>query len=132
MAISTYAELKSAVADWLHRSDLDGVIPDFVALAEDRLRADLAGYLEANVGDLPALSDSNTSNMLLEAAPSLYLWSALAQAAAYTGSDERVALWEAKYRAAVTDFLSQDWTGSGGVLRTEFLIPDYSPRLTWA
>lgn len=34
MAISTYAELKSAIADWLNRSDLDAVIPTFIALAE--------------------------------------------------------------------------------------------------
>lgn len=37
MAISTYADLKSAVADWLERSDLAARIPDFVTLAESRL-----------------------------------------------------------------------------------------------
>lgn len=37
MALSTYAELKSAVADWLDRGDLAGRIPDFIALAEARL-----------------------------------------------------------------------------------------------
>lgn len=34
MAITTYSQLKSAVANWLNRSDLDSVIPDFIALAE--------------------------------------------------------------------------------------------------
>ena len=34
MAITTYAELKTAVADWLNRSDLTAVIPSFIALAE--------------------------------------------------------------------------------------------------
>lgn len=34
MAISTYTELKSAVADFLNRDDLDSVIPTFIALAE--------------------------------------------------------------------------------------------------
>lgn len=34
MAISTYTELKSAVADWLNRDDLTSVIPTFIALAE--------------------------------------------------------------------------------------------------
>lgn len=37
MAISTYSELQTAVANWLHRDDLTTVIPDFVTLAEDRL-----------------------------------------------------------------------------------------------
>ena len=34
MAITTYAELKSAVANWLNRDDLDAIIPDFISLAE--------------------------------------------------------------------------------------------------
>ncbi|UCC88210.1 MAG: hypothetical protein JSV81_02595 [Anaerolineales bacterium] len=34
MAITTYAELKSAVADWLNRDDLDAAIPNFISLAE--------------------------------------------------------------------------------------------------
>jgi len=37
MTLSTYADLKSAVADWLERSDLAGRIPDFISLAESRL-----------------------------------------------------------------------------------------------
>ena len=34
MAITTYSELKSSVADWLNRDDLTSVIPDFIALSE--------------------------------------------------------------------------------------------------
>ncbi|AWJ88930.1 hypothetical protein Sp245p_03555 [Azospirillum baldaniorum] len=34
MALSTYSELKAAVADWLNRDDLTAVIPTFIALAE--------------------------------------------------------------------------------------------------
>lgn len=37
MAISTYSELQSAVADWLNRSDLTARIPDFISLAETRI-----------------------------------------------------------------------------------------------
>lgn len=37
MAITTYTELKAAIADWLNRADLDQQIPDFVALAESTL-----------------------------------------------------------------------------------------------
>lgn len=43
MAVTTYAELQSAVADWLNRSDLEDRIKDFIAFTEarwkDRLRA---------------------------------------------------------------------------------------------
>ena len=37
MAIGTYAELQTAVANWLDRSDLDDRIPEFIALAEARM-----------------------------------------------------------------------------------------------
>ena len=41
MAISTYSELKSAVADWLNRTDLTAVIPSFIELAEADLTRNL-------------------------------------------------------------------------------------------
>ena len=41
MALSTYANLKAAVASWLKRSDLTTQIPDFIALAEARIRRDV-------------------------------------------------------------------------------------------
>jgi hypothetical protein len=34
MAITTYAELQTALANWLNRSDLTSRIPEFIALAE--------------------------------------------------------------------------------------------------
>ena len=40
MALTTFAELKTAVANWLDRSDLDDRIPEFIALAETRHRRD--------------------------------------------------------------------------------------------
>ena len=41
MAIGTYAELKTAVANYLTRSDLTSRIPEFIELAEDRIAHDL-------------------------------------------------------------------------------------------
>lgn len=38
MSLQTYADLQSAVANWLNRSDLTSVIPDLIALGEARLR----------------------------------------------------------------------------------------------
>lgn len=34
MALSTYAELQSAIANWLNRDDLSAAVPTFIALAE--------------------------------------------------------------------------------------------------
>ena len=41
MAITTYSELKSAVADFLNRDDLTSAIPNFISLAEAGLNRDL-------------------------------------------------------------------------------------------
>lgn len=41
MAITTYAELQTAVANWLHRSDLTTIVPTFIDLAEARINGDL-------------------------------------------------------------------------------------------
>jgi hypothetical protein len=41
MSIATYAQLQTAVASWLHRTDLADVIPDFITLAEERLNRTL-------------------------------------------------------------------------------------------
>jgi hypothetical protein len=37
MAIGTYSELQTAVANWLGRDDLTDRIPEFIDLAEARL-----------------------------------------------------------------------------------------------
>src|SRR3954471_15834540 len=37
MALDSYANLKSALADWLNRADLTAAIPDFIALAEAQI-----------------------------------------------------------------------------------------------
>jgi hypothetical protein len=41
MAIATYNDLKTTIANYLGRSDLTSVIPDFITLAENRLQRDL-------------------------------------------------------------------------------------------
>lgn len=41
MAITTYAELKTAVSNWLQRDDLTSIIPDFIMMGEKRIFRDL-------------------------------------------------------------------------------------------
>ena len=48
MAITTYAELKSSIANWLNRDDLTSVIPDFISLTEAGINRDLRHYKMIN------------------------------------------------------------------------------------
>lgn len=185
MAISNYTQLKSAVGDFLNRSDLESVIPTFVALAEAQINRDLRHWRMENrvdgqqsVGDkfmqfpadwletirfqvstttglrtldllsvaaisdrrqkasnspgipqyyshvrgefelyptpsedtdfellyfqrIESLSDSVTTNWLLDYAPDVYLYGSLMHSAPYLKEDERVAVWAQMYSAAV-------------------------------
>ncbi|MEQ8736699.1 MAG: hypothetical protein RIC29_17385 [Rhodospirillaceae bacterium] len=197
MALTTYAELQSAIADWLNRTDLAARIPDFIALTESSLNRDLrtqdmvasatlatvAGngsvtlpddvvelrtvVLDANpkavlsflprqalearyalcgsgrpvgysvlgrtlkLGPTPdaayaisvtyytsisALSDTVTSNWVLQAHPDLYLYGALVQASPYLGDDARAGVWAGLYARALDAVESTDnraqWAGS--------------------
>jgi hypothetical protein len=60
------------------------------------------------VATLPKLSDSNTSNWVLERHPDVYLYGSLLQAAPYLRDDERVGLWSSQYQAAIEDMLLQN------------------------
>jgi len=64
MALSTFAELKTSIADWLNRDDLTSAIPDFISLAEanmdrsirhwrmeKRVTANVSGQYTGLVGD---------------------------------------------------------------------------------
>jgi hypothetical protein len=181
MAISTYSELQTAIANWVERDDLADRVPEFIALAEAEfnrvlivpereiavtstvtdeelalpddfymmrtlyLDTDPKTVLEymtpvelrlnhsaASTGqprnytiqggdtlvfgpspdaeysiimnyyeNIPALSDSNTTNWLLTAHPDIYLFGSLLQAHMYLQHDERVPLWQEKLGIAV-------------------------------
>jgi hypothetical protein len=181
MAITTYAELQTSIADFLNRDDLTSAIPTFIDLAEAQMQREIrhykmmqrstapidtrysalpSGWLEtvrfhivgdqsyrleltsmddmlqlrekdsatgrpthyAHIGSslevyptpdesytaellyyekLPALSDSNTSNWLLEQAPDAYLYGALLQSAPYLRDDGRAQVWTSFYAGAV-------------------------------
>ena len=60
------------------------------------------------VATLAKLSDSSTSNWLLERHPDVYLYGALLQAAPYLRDDERVALWTPLYGLAIEDMVVQN------------------------
>jgi len=54
MAITTYSELQSAIADWLLRTDLTSVIPSFIALAEAKFNRRIRDYRMVTRSDATA------------------------------------------------------------------------------
>lgn len=51
--------------------------------------------------NIPALSDDNTTNWLLDLAPDAYLYGALLEASAYMIDDERIPVWGSAFKSAV-------------------------------
>lgn len=55
MALTNYGELKASVASWLARSDLTAAVPDFITLAETKIRSEqnitTEMYSDANNGN---------------------------------------------------------------------------------
>jgi hypothetical protein len=186
MAITTYSELQTSVANWLARANLTNRIPEFITLCEARFNRTLrvAGmekraytstaiateyvqlptdFMEARnfqlvttpvtplqqvapdyidtryggltgkplyyaiVGDefqlapapdgdytlelnywarIAALSDTATSNWMLENAPDVYLFGALCEAVPFVHDHKDTLVWENKYRSAISDLQS--------------------------
>ncbi len=74
MAISTYSELKTAIADWMARSDISGSAADFITLGEARLNrlldpvgttALLTGVIGSAAIDISSLSVQEPQNVYI-------------------------------------------------------------------
>lgn len=74
MAITTYAELQAAAANWLVRADLTARIPEFIALGEARLNRVLRTRLAENEVSLNATAGSRTMPLPAGFAEALALW----------------------------------------------------------
>lgn len=63
MALDSYTNLKAAVADWLNRSDLTSVIPDFITLAEGEMKRRLRRATEATTIYISAANMNGPTDM---------------------------------------------------------------------
>jgi len=74
MAITTYAELQAAAANWLVRADLTARIPEFVVLAEARLNRTLRTRLAESEASLTASVGARKIPLPAGFAEPLALW----------------------------------------------------------
>ena len=63
MAFTSYSTLKTKIAEYLARTDLTAQIPDFIRLAEERLRRDLRIRQTRKVATANTTSDDNTVSL---------------------------------------------------------------------
>lgn len=74
MSITTYALLQTAVADWLHRTDLTAKIPDFITLAESRINRQIRFNQQETETTLTATVDSRQITLPTGFIAPLGLW----------------------------------------------------------
>lgn len=60
---------------------------------------------------IPALSDNNSSNWLLEDAPDIYLYASLLEAEPFLKNDSRIPVWRDALTAAINDLQINDESG---------------------
>lgn len=117
-----YGELKTAITDRAHRADLASKVPEFIQLAE----ADFSRRMSIAV-DLTSESDAS-SNEILELAPDVYLFGALAQLALYTQDDAMLSKYSTLYLQAVEtahDSLVRDTGIHNEPADIEIGVPEY-------
>lgn len=74
MSITTYSELQSAVAGWIKRSDLTDRIPDFIRLAEIRLKSVVDLRVLETTTDLSTTPSSATIALPSDFKSPIALW----------------------------------------------------------
>jgi hypothetical protein len=93
---------------------------EFIAAPDDGTEIELTYYAE-----IPALSDSNTTNWLSTRWPDVYLYGALMHSAPYLKDDERVAVWAGLHDRALEEIRMEDhkaqWSGSTLKIRSRAL-----------
>lgn len=104
MSITTYTELQTAVASWLKRDDLTGNIPDFIRLAEIRIKSlmdvrdleetvNLSTAASSDTIDLPTDFKSPVALWLNDINPRERLDQVLPQNLPYTTTPSRPLYW---------------------------------------
>ena len=108
MSYASQADLEADIALWINRTDLGGVIPSFVTLAERRIKGLTQGAQEVDMHDYP----------------DVFLFGALVEAASYLIDGERAQAWNARFMDALQNMNNyESKINPPAALRTE--IPEF-------
>lgn len=60
MALATFSDLQTAIANWTHRSDLTSITSDLITLAEARINGDLDARFQDSTATLSTVAGTET------------------------------------------------------------------------
>lgn len=127
MALTTYAELQTSIANWCNRSDIEAEVRDFIKLAEARinrrLRVDYIQIYQYTGGSDFTLSDSVTTNWLLQKHPDVYLYGALCESGPFLQDISLLAVFESRFERAMLDVQNVEDRAKGEQVLTTEITP---------
>lgn len=85
-----YGELKAQVASYLHRTDLDAEIPDFIDRARERLNR---RFLQHN----PMFTHDSHTDPILTEWPDLYLYASLTEGYGFLHNGPAMSSWDIRF-----------------------------------
>lgn len=63
MALATYTDLQTSIANWLNRTDMAAVIPDLITLAEARIARDLRLRSQVNSATITTIAGAQGASL---------------------------------------------------------------------
>lgn len=102
MTLQTYADLQSAVADWLNRADLTARIPDFIALAEATLNQVVRSTRMVAEASIALTADTRNAPVPADFLAPVYLQASNAQPLEQVGVQQLVMLRRSRLKAPGT------------------------------
>ncbi len=131
MAITTYAELQTAVANWLNRTDLTDRIPEFIDLAEADINARFSHREIESTSTLTGSVGSHTITLPTGYRSPLNMWLLWAGSA---GTQELRAVIREALRITTVNSIPQAWCVDGSTIYFDCPVSsasDYSFLFRW-
>lgn len=131
MAITTYSELKDALANWLDRADLTSRIPEFIALAEADINAVFSHRDIESTSTLTPTASSRTIALPTGYRSPLNLWLLWSGSA---GTQELRALTRETMHISTVDSIPDAWCTDGSTITFDCpcnSASDYSFLFRW-
>ena len=114
--MKTRGQVRTQIAQWMHRSDLSGNVDEFIDNVTTRLQRRLGISLDP-------MNGLNDTNMISMYNPDVYLYGALREAAIFTGDRDATADYNGLYEKEIVNlninYNGDEWENSVPYVRSE-------------